>query len=145
MRTTVPIKLHHRDTLSSFGGCGLENYYITYGQILKHAYLCITQFYCGRTLQTWNLVIKMSENGEIYTAGKNLTLPPALTAWTNSILVHRSSSKFMRGCLQCYMWVGLDGMVIIGLPWAPSVLIKTPHVWAITYNVKSTSIHAVIG
>ena len=27
---------------------------------------------------------KMSENGEIYTAGKNFTLPPALTAWTNS-------------------------------------------------------------
>ena len=27
----------------------------------------------------------MSENGEIYTAGKNFTLPPALTGWTNSI------------------------------------------------------------
>ena len=27
---------------------------------------------------------KMSENGEIYSAGKNFTLPPALTAWTNS-------------------------------------------------------------
>ena len=26
---------------------------------------------------------KMSENGEIYTAGKNFTLPPALTGWTN--------------------------------------------------------------
>ena len=26
----------------------------------------------------------MSENGENYTAGKNFTLPPALTAWTNS-------------------------------------------------------------
>ena len=26
----------------------------------------------------------MSENGEMYTAGKNFTLPPALTAWTNS-------------------------------------------------------------
>ena len=26
----------------------------------------------------------MSENGEIYTAGKNFTRPPALTAWTNS-------------------------------------------------------------
>ena len=25
----------------------------------------------------------MSENGEIYTAGKKLTLPPAVTAWTN--------------------------------------------------------------
>ena len=26
----------------------------------------------------------MSENREIYTAGKNFTLPPAVTAWTNS-------------------------------------------------------------
>ena len=26
----------------------------------------------------------MSENGEIYTVGKNFTLPPVLTAWTNS-------------------------------------------------------------
>ena len=26
---------------------------------------------------------KMSENGEIYTAGKNFTLPPAVTARTN--------------------------------------------------------------
>ena len=26
----------------------------------------------------------MSENGKIYTADKNFTLPPALTAWTNS-------------------------------------------------------------
>ena len=26
----------------------------------------------------------MSENGEIYTTGKNSTLPPALTGWTNS-------------------------------------------------------------
>ena len=26
----------------------------------------------------------MSENGEIYSAGKNFTLPPALTVWTNS-------------------------------------------------------------
>ena len=25
----------------------------------------------------------MSENGEIYTAGKNFTLPLAVTAWTN--------------------------------------------------------------
>ena len=26
---------------------------------------------------------QMSENGEIYTAGKNFTLPPELTAWTS--------------------------------------------------------------
>ena len=29
----------------------------------------------------------MSENGEIYTAGKTFTLPPELTAWTNSTSV----------------------------------------------------------
>ena len=30
---------------------------------------------------------KMSENGEIYTAGKNFTLPLAVTGWTNSTSV----------------------------------------------------------
>ena len=30
----------------------------------------------------------MSENGEIYTGGKNFTLPPALTALTNSTSGH---------------------------------------------------------
>ena len=30
---------------------------------------------------------KMSENGEIYTAGKNFPLLPAVTAWTNSTSV----------------------------------------------------------
>ena len=30
----------------------------------------------------------MSENGEIYTAGKNFTLPPAQTAWTNLTSEH---------------------------------------------------------
>ena len=32
---------------------------------------------------------QMSENGEIYTAGKNFTLPPALTAWANSTSGYR--------------------------------------------------------
>ena len=31
-----------------------------------------------------SLVRKNTKNGEIYTAGKNFTLPPELTAWTNS-------------------------------------------------------------
>ena len=31
----------------------------------------------------------MSENGEIYTDGKNFTLPPAVTALTNSTSVRR--------------------------------------------------------
>ena len=33
----------------------------------------------------------MSENGEVYTAGKNFTLPPALTALTNSTSDYRST------------------------------------------------------
>ena len=32
----------------------------------------------------------MSENGEIYTTGKKFTLPPAVTAWTNSTSVTKS-------------------------------------------------------
>ena len=35
---------------------------------------------------------KMSENGEINTAGKNFTLPPAVTAWTNSTSDNHPSS-----------------------------------------------------
>ena len=41
----------------------------------------------------------MSENGEIYTAGKNFTLPPALTALTNFTSVFtvlKLSSKTQR-------------------------------------------------
>ena len=34
----------------------------------------------------------MSENGEIYTAGKNFTLPPAVTAVTNSTSVATGKS-----------------------------------------------------
>ena len=36
---------------------------------------------------------KMSENGEIYTADKNFTLPPAVTAWTNSTSVNMAITK----------------------------------------------------
>ena len=36
---------------------------------------------------------KMSENGEIYTTGKNFTLPPAVTAWTNSTSVPDRANK----------------------------------------------------
>ena len=37
---------------------------------------------------------KMSENGEIYTAGKNFTLPPAVTAWTNSTSAHMKTQSY---------------------------------------------------
>ena len=36
---------------------------------------------------------KNSENGEIYTTGKNFTLPPAVTAWTNSTSYYPVSSE----------------------------------------------------
>ena len=42
------------------------------------------QFHLISTVLVLEKTQKMSENGEIYTAGKNFTLPPALTAWTNS-------------------------------------------------------------
>ena len=37
----------------------------------------------------------MSENGEIYTAGKKFTLPPAATAWTNSTSVLMGHQNFV--------------------------------------------------
>ena len=40
---------------------------------------------------------KMSENGEIYTNGKNFTLPPALTEWTNS-----TSALSIRNLSDCF-------------------------------------------
>ena len=37
----------------------------------------------------------MSENGEIYTAGKNFTLPPAVSALTNSTsAIHKLKLKY---------------------------------------------------
>ena len=40
---------------------------------------------------------KLSENGEIYTAGKNFTLPPAVTALTNSNSGDMNLARF-RNC-----------------------------------------------
>ena len=45
---------------------------------------------------------KMSENGEIYTAGKNFTLPPALTAWKNST----SANVYTRQILKTIVTLG---------------------------------------
>ena len=36
---------------------------------------------------------KMSENGEIFTAGKNFTLPPGLTGWTNFNSEHTDTER----------------------------------------------------
>ena len=46
---------------------------------------------------------KMSENGEIYTAGKNFTLPPALTAWTNSTSGVFSNSLSQAGVQEYFL------------------------------------------
>ena len=43
----------------------------------------------------------MSENGEIYTAGKNFTLLPAVTAWTNSTSGSEYVQSAFRVCLEC--------------------------------------------
>ena len=41
---------------------------------------------------------KMSEIGEIYAAGKNFTLLPALTAWTNSTIAWWSELPSVMAC-----------------------------------------------
>ena len=46
-------------------------------KILHRQFHLISTFLVGKNT-------KVSENGEIYSAGKKFTLPPALTAWTNS-------------------------------------------------------------
>ena len=40
----------------------------------------------------------MSENEEIYTAGKKITLPPAVTAWTNLTSDWASATPAQSGC-----------------------------------------------
>ena len=47
-------------------------------KILHRQFLLISTVLVIKTLK------KMSENGEIFTADKKFTLPPAVTAWTNS-------------------------------------------------------------
>ena len=51
-------------------------------KILHHQFHLISTVLVGKNTK------KMSENGEIYTAGKNFTLPPGLTGWTNSTSVN---------------------------------------------------------
>jgi len=55
---------------------------------------------------------KLSANGEIYTAGKNFTLPPAVTGWTNLCLncfhcFHRSH------CLHCLSSFGAKRLLCL--------------------------------
>ena len=58
----------------------------------------------------------MSENGEIYTAGKNFTLPPALTALTNS----NSVLRYLPGDkLQCNVLV--SGVGFLHVPKMPDI------------------------
>ena len=49
----------------------------------------------------------MSENGEIYTAGKNFTLPPAVTAWTNSTF--GDDDRYLSESLKVSWWSYGDG------------------------------------
>ena len=66
----------------------------------------------------------MSENGEIYTAGKNFTLLPALTGWTNSTSddggFDDDGGDLLRGSVyrQQVIWqiLPLDGAVDSHLP-----------------------------
>ena len=56
----------------------------------------------------------MSKNGEIYTAGKNFTLPPGLTGWTNSTsvpMIHVIDQViYLMGCMSllCCVKVSLS-------------------------------------
>ena len=61
----------------------------------------------------------MSENGEIYTAGKNFTLPPALTALTNSNSVCSGSKG----------WQGIQsGPILAQLPNKTNLSLSEPPV-----------------
>ena len=51
---------------------------------------------------------KMSENGEIYTAGKNFTLPPAVTAVTNPTSDRICNDLAIATCYCCSKWGGFD-------------------------------------
>ena len=54
----------------------------------------------------------MSENGEIYTAGKNFTLPPALTALTNSTSVCALAVCNVHGSYRS--WNSVQGLMNLG-------------------------------
>ena len=55
-------------------------------QISHHQFHLISTVLVGKKQK------KMSEIGEIYTAGKNFTLPPGLTGWTNFTSVNSEHS-----------------------------------------------------
>ena len=82
--------------------CKQYNYTSTFSDALQIHIMTHTGEKPLRITQTWNLskilhcrifglkilhhqekTQQMGENGEIYTAGKKFTLPPAVTAWTN--------------------------------------------------------------
>ena len=53
----------------------------------------------------------MSENGEIYTAGNNFTLPPAVTALTNSTsaaFIYRNDGSKKKGQFSNFLWSRLN-------------------------------------
>ena len=52
----------------------------------------------------------MSENGEIYTAGKNFTLSPAATAWTNSTSAGQTSKYVLN--IEGWFRIERDGLTV---------------------------------
>ena len=61
----------------------------------------------------------MSENGEIYTADKNFTLPPAVTAWTNSTSAKTSIWPQFSFCSNCTQSIFFWKLIIFKPIWRP--------------------------
>ena len=64
----------------------------------------------GENLHRWIFKLKILHrqfylNGEIYTAGKNFILPPALTGWTNST----SAANTTTGHQMSQQWTKISG------------------------------------
>ena len=81
----------------------------------------------------------MSENGEIYTAGKNFTLPPALTAWTNSTSAWEASL-----CLTSFMWLFVCLLVVRQCEPTVCSSVCVPRVWP-CQALKDANVNLVPG
>ena len=60
---------------------------------------------------------KISENGEIYTAGKNFTLPPAVTAWKNSTSGSDDLKKENKYSLMMPIWLFEEKKYVLQIWW----------------------------
>ena len=77
---------------------------------------------------------KMSENGEIYTAGKNFTLSPAVTSWTNSTSDYRVLWLSWLSCLSWWQWRPRQPWGP-WLPWCPVCPDDNDEMRTMTMNV----------